>query len=267
MTSWGASDSERVTHPEVKGRDGRPAPVGALLYLGYGPLVFANGQTSLKATAAIQAGEDAALSLAFQAGPEGARLDTALRLMHRYGTLGGRGRNGWGSFDLTPTDTNTPTIDGAFDEKLTTNWLSALSLDWPHAIGRDAQGPLIWQTNAMPDWKAVMRRLAEIKIGLRTQFVFPDVRPPHPQPLARHWLSYPITRHSTSAWDRNARLPNSLRFKVRTERDGKLRGVVFHVPCLPPPQFRPDAKAVAAVWQRVHDFLGDSVQGLQRIGA
>jgi len=255
------ADGERVKHPEVK------SPVGALLYLGYGPLVFAQGQTSLKANAAIQAGEEAALSLAFPAGTEAARLDTALWLLHHYGTLGGRSRNGWGSFSLTPADDGTPALAGPLDDSLIADWQGALKLDWPHAIGSDAVGPLIWQTEPLPDWKAVMRRLAEIKIGLRTQFKFPDVRPPHPQPLPRHWLSYPITKHSTTAWGRDARLPNSLRFKVRADPDGKLRGVIVHVPCLPPPQFKPDRKAIVPVWQQVHTFLALPAQRLERIKA
>jgi CRISPR-associated protein Cmr1 len=102
-----------------------------------------------------------------------------------------------------------------------------------------------------------MRELALIKIGLRTQFIFPNTQPPHPQALERHWLSYPITRHSTRAFDRNARLPNSLRFKVRKTPDGKFIGVIFHVPCLPPPEFRPDRNAIQAVWQNVHALLDE----------
>ena len=261
LTSMAGLDSRRVPHPEVK------APVGAMLYLGYGPLVFSQGQTAIKAGAAIQADENAGLSLAFPAGAEAARLDQALWLLHQYGALGGRSRNGWGSFSLLPTDDATPALAGPLDVGLTSNWQDALKLDWPHAIGRDALGPLIWQTELLADWKLVMRRLAEIKIGLRTQFVFPNVQPPHPQPLPRHWLSYPITRHSTTAWDRNARLPNSLRFKVRADSDGKLRGVIFHVPCRPPPQFRPDPQAITKVWQQVHDYLDEAAQNLQRIAA
>lgn len=267
LKSWAGQDSERVTHPKVKTRDGRPAPVGAQLYLGYGPLVFAQGQTALKTKAAIQAGEDATLSLALPSGAEGRQLDTALWLLQQYGTLGGRSRNGWGSFNLQPTDENTPTLDASLDPRLTSDWQDALAFDWPRAIGRDARGPLIWQTGALADWKTVMLSLAKVKIGLRTQFVFPDVRPPHPQPLERHWLSYPITNHGTAAWDRQARLPNSLRFKVRIERDGKLRGVVFHIPCLPPAKiFKPDRKVIEGVWRKVHAFLDQPTSGLQRIG-
>jgi CRISPR-associated protein Cmr1 len=64
-----------------------------------------------------------------------------------------------------------------------------------------------------------------------------------------------------------ARLPNSLRFKVRQapNEPKKVVGVVFHVPCLPPPQFAPDTAAIAAVWQHVHRFLDAPAQNLSRI--
>lgn len=264
MSSWAGQDADRVMHPDVGAR------VGAHLYLGFGPLTLPRGQreTTLKARAAIQAGEESRLSLAFPQDVEGPRLHRALWMAHHYGTVGGRSRNGWGSLSLHPADDGSTAFDGDLNESLTRTWQDALSRDWPHAIGRDADGPLIWQTAALPDWKAVMLRLAEVKIGLRRQFVFPDERTPHPQPLSRHWLAYPITHHETSAWPRNARLPNSMRFKVRAERDGKLRGVIFHVPCLPPQKiFSPDRRVVESVWQQVHDFLNRPEQGLQRIAA
>ena len=269
LTPWAGQDSERVEHPEVK-KDGKPSRVGAQLYLGYGPLILPRGQSAatLKAKAVIQAGEDGVLSVAFPAGAEGVRLDTALWLMNRYGTLGGRSRNGWGSFNLTPSEAGTPAFGEVLDPCLTAPWRSALNHDWPHALGTGDDKPLIWQTESLPDWKAVMRRLAELKIGLRTHFVFPqNVQPPHRQPLERHWLAYPITHHSTSAWDRNARLPNSLRFKVRADADGRLRGIIFHVPCLPPPQFKPNRAVIESVWSQVHAHLDHADRKLTRIPA
>jgi CRISPR-associated protein Cmr1 len=265
MTSWSGQDSDRVTHPEVKNREGRVTPVGAHLYLGFGPLVFdrQQGQTALKSGAAIQAKEDARLAIAFPAGEEAIRLARALWLLHHYGTLGGRSRNGWGSFSLTPADAATPSFGDTLDAGLTLPWIDALKRDWPQAIGTDAAGPLIWQTEAMADWKAVMRRLAEIKIALRTQFKFNSGKNAS-APESRHWLSYPVTNHSVRDWGNNARLPNSLRFKVRAQADGKLRGVIFHVPCLPPPQFSPDRAAITAVWQQVHRHLSETAR-LQRI--
>ena len=255
LKNWQDLDRQRVSHPEVP-----KAPVGAQLYLGYGPLISNNGQTALKtAKAAIQAGIDKALlHLAIPDGDEGQHLRHALWLIQHYGTLGGRSRNGWGSLMLTPANAQTPTLDGPLQARACMPWRQALATDWPRAIGSDANGPLIWHTGALADWQAVMRRLAEIKIGLRTQFPFLNVLPPHPQPLDRHWLSYPVTHHRTTAWKRDARLPNSLRFKVREAGGGQLRGVIVHLPCLPPQEFNPDWRAIESVWLKVHQYLDQS---------
>ena len=247
--------------------------VGPLLYLGYGPLkvepINKPGRhkefaTILKGNAAIQVGEDAELSIA---APESDVVDirTAMALMNAYGTVGGRSRNGWGSFEIESLD-QPSTLDTAVHEierksdsqHFVRPWGDALKLDWPHAIGRDDTGPLVWHTaESYADWKVLMRDLAILKIGLRTMFVFPDTKPPHSRPLDRHWLSYPVTRHGTKRWDRNARLPNSLRFKVRSDPGDpkRLRGVVFHVPCRPPPDFRPDDRVIEKIWRKTHRLL------------
>lgn len=268
---WAGPDSP-VSHPEVKNRDGRQTPVGSQLYLGYGPLVFRQG-TALKANAAIQAGEAATLAIAFPTTHSGAelrrlleanapRLQHALRLMDRYGTLGGRSRNGWGSLALLAAPTGSDGATQAAPAPLRP-WRDCLGTDWPHAIGRDER-PLIWQTPPFSDWKALMRRLAEIKIGLRTQFAFTTGRNAR-QVEPRHWLSYPVTNHSVVAWGNNARLPNTLRFKVRATADQRLVGVIFHVPHLPPAAFRPDPRAIENVWAQVHRFLDAPAQQLTRI--
>jgi CRISPR-associated protein Cmr1 len=144
-------------------------------------------------------------------------------------------------------------------------WGECLELDWPHAIGTDEQGPLIWQTAPHDDWKTLMRTLAIIKIGLRTQFRFAKREKAQSQekghapkngkpPEKRHWLSYPVTNHQVDDWG-GLRLPNSLRFKVRKSADGRLVGVIFHMPCSPPATFKPDRKALREVWKCVHKFL------------
>jgi len=247
----------KVRHPEVQ------QAVPADLYLGYGPVTLPRGQRvpALKASAAVQAGESARLSLA---APDDAAagLLQALDLMNRFGTLGGRSRNGWGSFVLEP-ESGTAALEAALDTRCLRPWSDALETDWPHAIGNDHRGALIWQTGqAESDWTGVIRSLAQIKIGLRTQFRFPQEKADG-EAHDRHWLSYPVTNHKVNDWN-NLRLPNSLRFKVRTDHDGKLRGVIFHMPCLPPRAFRPDAAAIQAVWKKVHDYL-DAAPALQRI--
>ena len=257
-----------VTHPEVKNREGKPTPVGSDLYLGFGPLEYNSNSrgTAIKHKAAIQAGDTATFSLAVP--PQHAHdIQTALWLMDRYGTLGGRSRNGWGSLSLQPVDEGTAALDGQLGSQLALPWQDALQRDWPHALGTDAKGALVWQTVAFDDWKRLMQELARIKIALRTQFKFPHERPDglvHD----RHWLSYPVTTHSVRNWGGNARLPNSLRFKVRPAPGNpkQLVGVIFHVPCLPPPAFQPDLAAIKTVWQTVHRSL-DNEPKLTRIPA
>lgn len=259
LKDWASTGT--VIHQEVKNRDGKPVAVGSDLYLGYGPLEFRNGGTAIKNHAAIQAGDTNTLSIAV---PEkhAPHIATALWLMDRYGTLGGRSRNGWGSFSLQPADEGTAALQGVLPVK---PWKETLQLDWPHAIGSDAQGALVWQTAAFDDWRKLMQELARLKIALRTQFKF-NTGCDALAPEARHWLSYPVTNHSVKPWGGNARLPNSLRFKVRpAPHDPKqLVGVVFHVPCLPPPVFQPDLRVIERVWQTVHTFLDKPEQKLAR---
>ncbi|MGH6893266.1 MAG: hypothetical protein ACREEP_13505 [Dongiaceae bacterium] len=224
----------------------------------------------------MQVGETATL---FLAAPDKYTplIARGLYLMNRYGTLGGRSRNGWGSFELLPSPTNGGPAGGDGIPLALRDWQACLALDWPHAIGQDAEaGPLIWQTAPYDNWKSLMVELANIKIRLRTQFGFSlnaaagDRQAKrgidHGQPQDRHWLSYPVTNHTVSPpWGGSARLPNSLRFKVRTApNDPKKVGVIFHVPCLPPPELRPDLSAITTVWQRVHRFLDAPVRNLTR---
>jgi CRISPR-associated protein Cmr1 len=253
LKSWDGLEQGTVHHPETEKTHYK---VGPHAYLGYGPLDGRGGtKFSSKANAAIQASEEATLSIAVPDG-DAPRIERALWLMDRYGTLGGRSRNGWGSFALLPSPASGPRVgeEGALPLR---DWHDALALDWPHAIGRDGNGALIWHTAPHDDWKALMKILAVIKIGLRTQFRFPNERPDG-QVHDRHWLSYPVTRHSVNDWHRNnLRLPNSLRFKVRALPDGKLVGVIFHVPCLPPLAFKPDRPAITTTWQAVHTLLDE----------
>ena len=268
---WGRQELDRkIRHPEVN------QPVGPLLYLGYGPLKVETINkpggtkeypTCLKGNAAIQAGESVELSVSVPES-EVADIRSALSLMSAYGTVGGRSRNGWGSFMIQPLD-GSPDLDasedtsgqgaGGIERSFVRSWRDALALDWPHAIGADDTGPLVWRTSeSYDDWKAVMRDLAILKIGLRTMFVFPNTIPHTIPPHDRHWLSYPITKHNFQAWG-NLRLPNTLRFKVRSDPGDpkRLRGVVFHVPCLPPADFKPNTRTIENVWWKTHQLLDE----------
>lgn len=259
------SQNDPTAHHLEVGNGGRN--VGSQLYMGFGPVEYhrESRRTGLKANAAIQAGEHTTLRIAV---PDAHKdpIRHALWLMHRFGTVGGRSRNGWGSYTLEPfqqgvtTDTaggwnNTP----ALPELPLRLWTDCLNLDWAHALGKDNTGALIWQTQAHADWQSLMQELAKIKIGLRTQFPF-NTGKNAPITESRHYLSYPVTNHSVAAWGGNARLPNTLRFKVcpDPEDNEKLRGIIFHVPCLPPASFAPKVQQVQQTWEKVHRWLDNS---------
>lgn len=260
---WPTSNEAKVTHPEV----GRP--VGVELYLGYGPLIHnksARG-TTLKANAAIQAGEEARLSIAVPQDAEPLLLQ-ALRLMNDFGTVGGRSRNGWGSF-LLAGGGKQPAASGLIDATIALPlrpYEACLDDEWPHAIGSDRRGALIWVTPPQNDWQAIMRSMAAVKIGLRTAFKFSSGNNAS-TPDERHWLSYPVTNHSVRAWGDTARLPNSLRFKFRRRPDGKFVGVAFHIPHKPPASFGAIPSVLLDVWSRVHAHLDSPESRLDRASA
>lgn len=260
LKSWDRLEAGTVFHPEAEKVRNQ---VGPHAYLGYGPL-DGRGGTKLqdkqgKANAAIQANEQAQLSIAFP-DEHAITLDQALQLMNLYGTVGGRSRNGWGSYSLQRIDgVDTPT-SATPSQALA----KCLSVDWPHALGTDSQGTLIWQTQPHKDWAGLMKTLAQIKIALRTQFVFTTGKTQNPED--RHWLSYPVTNHTVTSWGNNARLPNSLRFKVRPMSDGQLVGVVFHIPHKPPAEFGSSPQTLERIWRQVHSHL-DQTATLKRITA
>ena len=274
LTTWQDLEPRLIQHPEVE----KPPQIGPHLYLGYGPLIVPRGSsvTTLKSPPAIGAGETATLALAFPPEEESLLLQ-ALRLMHLYGTAGGRSRNGWGSFVLEPAPQTSARIP-------TRKWDAALAQSWAHAIGQDDKGPLIWQTaKVYSDWRELMRDLAVIRIAVRTQFPFQGTEP-HNQPELRHWLAYPVTHHTCEAWGKQLRLPNSLRFKAvqqedTPERQKQLRlpnslrfkvrpatgdgkqlvGVIYHMPCLPPAEFGPNSyrQQIQKTWEQVHWLLDE----------
>ena len=257
----------KVEHPEVRNNNNKIVPVGSQLYLGYGPLAYDKKSkgTRLKANAAIQSGETAVFRIAFP-DEDSALLDRAADLMSALGAVGGRSRNGWGSFELMDGD------KAIFPDSLPLRkWQDCLSLEWAHAIGQDENGALVWCTGEFSDWRKLMQELARIKIALRTWFQF-HLGGNAPRPEDRHWLSYPVTNHSVKPWDDMVkrqevkkkglgnRLPNSLRFKLRQDQNGKYYGVIFHMPCKPPAEFNPSVETLKAVWNKVHAYLDNTTQ-------
>jgi CRISPR-associated protein Cmr1 len=244
----------RVDHPEV-GRN-----VGALLYLGYGPLTYekAKGSTVLKWPPALDAGSTARLILEWpEREPDrvGNFVSWLVIMLHWFGAMGGRSRNGWGSLHVFQ-ENGEPVSHfrnlQAMKPLFVPLKVALQHYDWPCGIGKDANGPLVWVTKEQhSSWQEAMEEVARIKIAFRTAFPFlqnEDARDPRVD--ERHVLAYPVTNHGVLEWSETAkgkpilddrgrlkqreRLANQLRFKVHRVqgKDGKDRfvAIAFHLP-------------------------------------
>lgn len=262
MQTW-REPEKKVNHPEVK------FPVDAQLYLGYGPLTYdkATKKAGLKINAAIQADESNSLSIAHSHSNETTDVLTrTLLFIHWFGTLGSRSRNGWGSLALEGQDIKPLTRDHASLQAITRPLSDCLELDWPHAIGKDKKGLLIWRTPEHTNWQEVMKQLAKIKIAFRTALHFDPARLNHID--QRHVIAYPVTHHNFNPWGNQARLANQLRFKVSKTTQGYV-GMAYHLPCSIPNELLDKLNPAdrtwitgqqLTVWQTVHGILDQQMQ-------
>lgn len=250
-----------VIHPEVKNRNtGQAQPVGSLLYLGYGPLMYEKGTgLKLKNNAALQAGDSNALKLAWP--DQETAIPQVLQLIHWFGSIGGRSRNGWGSLEFAGLQALSKNNEAL--QAVLRPLADCLQLDWPHAIGQDKQGALIWESSkSFGDWKDAMRFLAQTKIGFRTSLGF-NTGKGSSRIEERHIIAYPVTNHDVARWGGQARLANQLRFKLFRDSQQQLRARLYHTPhACPLPGVTLDQHAV---WQKIHTWL-DHNTDLQRLG-
>ncbi|MEX8511838.1 MAG: RAMP superfamily CRISPR-associated protein [Leptothrix ochracea] len=264
-----------ITHDESPTKK-----VAANTYLGYGSIGVKNDRTALEPTTKLAK----TLRLRILTDNEETTAEAtdqvvqAIQLAAWFGGLGSRSRNGFGSMHWT-SEGDTPTLHALTIEALRSvsrPLHTALLCDWPHAIGTDRGGLLIWQTTrTYPTWMAAMKALAVIKIGLRTSPFFKfhgGSKFGHREPLTRHVLAYPSGRnHQVDAkeWGAGGRMANQLRLRLHRDGQDGYRGVIVHVPCGVPAFMRqavrhlPDERLV---WETVHRFF-DDCQELERLKA
>lgn len=259
-SGWEGRDPS-LTHPEVKNRNtGQAQPVGSQLYLGYGPLVYERGAgTALKNNAALQAGDSNVLKLAWS--EQETAIPHVLQLIHWFGTIGGRSRNGWGSLEFAGQQALAK--DDETLHAVLRPLADCLQRDWPHAIGQDKQGALIWESKkTFNTWQEAMRFLAQTKIGFRTSLGFSTGKGSS-RIEERHIIAYPVTNHDVRTWGGQARLANQLRFKLFRDSQQQLRARIYHTPhACPLPGVTLDQQAV---WQKIHAWLDHNTE-LQRLG-
>ena len=229
--------------------------VDSLLYLGYGPITT----RGLANPPAVFGAINMAISYGSPLNDEAKKLFSAflraIYLCNCFGTIGGRSRNGWGSFVLSPVDSTEkisefPSSKDEFEKEygsILRPLDKCLTLDWPHAIGMDKKGPLVWKTEPKNSWEEVMKDLAEIKIAFRTVLPFTGSN----MAEDRHILAYPVTRHNVLG--NNDRLANQIRFKIM-KTGNKYHGLIYHLPAKCPLKGVGHISEIG-VWQKVHNQL------------
>lgn len=241
----------KIHHPEAEKAKHQVEPLN---YLGYGPI----DKGRFKHGAALQDGDSNILSLAFR-DIDNPGLNRALNLINWFGTIGGRSRNGWGSL-LLQAGKDEPALPFLSPENLMESHCvrplaACLQNDWPHAIGSDGEGLLIWHsTESFATWRDAMRFLAQVKIGFRVSLKLIGGQP-HRLPQERHVLAYPVTNHKVSPWEGpdRGRLASTLRFKLAVGADKRLVARIFHTPCRP--TLPHDGIDLLGTWQIVHKHL------------
>jgi CRISPR-associated protein Cmr1 len=248
----------------------RTTPAG--LYLGYGPVQLDEKQSRI----ALEASSKNVLSVVIPTQEDALKTQilVAMQLASWFGTIGSRARNSWGSVSLTPADPEQPTLpfETKYLKDFVQDYEAALELDWPHAIGKDRKGVLIWMTKPSQDWKMVMKDLAELRIRVRKKCIAVRGLPGLQE---KHILAYPLKEPLVANWGASERMANQLRLKVVRNGD-KYQGLVVHIPHRVP---EPLASKLLAtdqnklgqmqldVWTKVHSVLDAEIAegGLNRL--
>jgi CRISPR-associated protein Cmr1 len=249
----GFPEGNIIRHDEVKNRHGNPMNIDRFLYLGYGPIARA-GVLKNEGKGAFIPGQIFKLFVTSQENVLRS-LHTTINCLQFFGAIGGRSRNGWGSFSVH-TDKIPVSSDNQLFQQIAVDWQICFSCDFPHRLGLQGQQALLWRCqNRHNDWEGVMNELAEIYLKVRLAHSFQGGGP-HTTPQARHALGYPSgNRHGVTSWDNGGRHGSALRLIVRKEADGH-RGYILHLPHLFSKKMWPNGKQQQVeIWRKVHTDL------------
>ncbi len=242
------------------------------LYLGYGPIQPGRERS------AISTHDEVVLRLASLASnSEWHQVEDAVQLMHWFGTLGSRSRNGWGSLQIHSNVQPADQMAGCdLMGRVTRSLKDCLASDWPHAIGSDERGVLVWiSKEPVHTWQGAVAFFAERLVQMRR--VAKDYQPAGPGGGIQgiHLLGYPSGgRWQLSCWGRDSRLASPLRFKVVQWRYNRLHALVYHCPCDVPKHLKKELgerdkgwlrQNQESVWKQLHAALDGTTSGLRRV--
>ena len=272
-----------VTTQDGKGK------VRSDLYLGFGSVLAPsrkdNRQSIELAHNAIgtEKKEVATLRILSMASPRQYQtLADTLQLIHWFGTLGSRSRNGWGSLSFEGAGIEAPNrmITSHLLPRVARPWQDCMKTDWANAIGSDEQGPLIWLTGPLANWREAVEKFARHLVAVRRVAKAFQTSGANGGLHGIHLLGYPSGKKwKLNSWGNEARLASPLRFKLVKWEETQLRGMIFHVPCDVPKPLRNELQDSdrswlmehqTSVWESVHDSLDkklarvNQVQGTSR---
>ncbi len=267
---WPGGTLNRVTTT----RDGRGS-VRSDVYLGFGSVLPPSKKQKrksieLQSPPAIAPGDSVELNVQVMDDKDLKWIEKTIHLVHAFGVLGSRSRNGWGSLAVLPTG------DTAFKPVTEVDSLryvvrpihKCFSETWPHAIGLDDNNvPLIWKGKQdFASWHGAIDFLAEVKVAIRRaakDFAGDGVG-------GIHLLGYPAgEKWTVKEWDayndkKQMRYACPLKFKVIELDRNRLRVIAVHLPhslpddlmeLLTTNQKNWFMEKQPYVWKRIHQVL------------
>ncbi|MEA3240157.1 MAG: type III-B CRISPR module RAMP protein Cmr1 [Pseudomonadota bacterium] len=183
-------------------------------------------------------------------------VEEVLALFKAFGAAGGRSRNGWGSLNISaengffnPSANALQTLIKPFND--------AFNCDYPHCLGADTKGLLLWKTKGFTkSWEDCLRELADIYVKIRLVL---NIKGPKGKKQDRHLLGYPVTNHTVQdrGWNKQTRHASALRLLVRKSEGGLCSGYILHIPHLFSKKLwgELDAGKQKKIWRQVHAQL------------
>jgi CRISPR-associated protein Cmr1 len=239
-----------VTHPEL------PKPVDPLVYLaGMGLLERGKPKNSF-----FKPDSEFVLTISYPPNKK-EQMEKVLTLIQAFGAVGGRSRNGLGSFQFISEIFDKSIAAKTFSAIIMSDWKGCMKKDYPNGLGESQKGLLLWKTKGYhKSWEGTMTSLAETYIAVRAgnaHDVKLDPLDPggvkgSPKAGERHLLGVPLTHHPISN-DKSERYASPLRFIIKKRSEGYM-GFVLHVPHAFSLKL-PSSINQIEVWEKVHNKL------------
>ena len=225
LKHWEAGQlgNEKWPHREMRNIQVGQGQVRADVYLGFGPVAPASTKLNRPAPALERFALDPEkqqneLAVGFDLKASDIQIEEVRRafsLASWFGGIGSRSRNGWGAISFQDGFTSRLPLNLVDANGLCQPFARCFQHDWPHAIGSDTVGPLIWvgcrRDAPFKNWREAVYFLATLRRDIRgaaKQFGRnQDIS-------ANQLIAYPVTKANNTRWGNDARIAGSLRLKV-----------------------------------------------------